>query len=487
MSFTSLTFFLFLILVFCLYWLIGKRRLQNILLVIASYTFYAWWDWRFCFLMLISSAVDFILGGVLAQTQNLRKRRLILGFSLMSNLGLLGFFKYFDFFLENLRTVTAQAGIQLSPLTLQVILPVGISFYTFQTLSYTIDIYRNHLKPTRNLIDYIAFVSFFPQLVAGPIERASHLLPQFLKPRQFNEEVARDGLRQMLVGLFKKMVLADNLAVIVDATYGNVSEQSGIPLLLATACFAFQIYYDFSGYSDIAIGTAKLFGIELMQNFAYPYFSQSVGEFWRRWHISLSTWFRDYVYIPLGGSRVQPLRKVRNVLVTFIISGFWHGASWTFGIWGALNGALLIPEMFGIKMSRRERSQIPGGEGLLPTPATLGRILTTFSLICITWVFFRSANVAEAFSILKKIVVDSVQPASYFSAFNIIASNIEYQQTLVVLAIFVGLEWLRRKHCHVLANLTFSRPGRWGVYTTALLTIMTWGTRTAGTFIYFQF
>ncbi len=488
MSFTSLTFILFLIFVFYTYWSIKKRQIQNLLLVFSSYIFYAWWDWRFCFLMLFSSLVDFILGLLLSSSEDSKKRTLILCISLISNLGLLGFFKYFNFFIDNLQLATNQIGIQLSPLTLQVILPVGISFYTFQTLSYTIDIYRKQLQPTRNLIDYVAFVSFFPQLVAGPIERASHLLPQFLSPRQFSDERARDGLRQMLVGFFKKMVLADNLAVIVDATYGNVSEQSGITLLLATACFAFQIYYDFSGYSDIAIGTAKLFGIELMQNFAYPYFSQSVGEFWRRWHISLSTWFRDYVYIPLGGSRVTASKKVRNVLITFIISGFWHGASWTFGLWGALNGALLIPEMFSrVSQSQGRRSHLPGGEGLLPTPAVLGRMFMTFFMICLTWVFFRSATVVEAFSILQKILVGLWQSDGYLATFNVLNSNVEYQQTLVLLIGFIGLEWLRRNHDHVLAKLEFHRIGRWGIYTTAMLAIMTWGTRTAGTFIYFQF
>ena len=487
MNFTSLTFLIFCILVFSLYWAVENRRLQNFLLVVSSYTFYGWWDWRFCFLMLISSSVDFALGLLMYQSEYLRQRKLILSMSIVANLGLLGFFKYANFFVDNLELIATQLGVQLSPFTLKVILPVGISFYTFQTLSYTIDIYRNQLQPTRSLIDYLAFVSFFPQLVAGPIERASHLLPQFLSPRQFNDQMARDGLRQMLVGFFKKMVLADNLAVIVDGTYGNVADQSGAALLMATVCFAFQIYYDFSGYSDIAIGTAKLFGIELMQNFAYPYFSQSVGEFWRRWHISLSTWFRDYVYIPLGGSRASTLGRMRNVLITFIISGFWHGAAWTFGIWGALNGAVLLLETSVGSRVQRVRSQTPGGEGLLPSLMILGRMLLTFLIICLTWVFFRSATLGEAFTILQKIAIDLWNLDSYRLAITAISSQAENQQTLILLVIFIGLEWLRRKHNHILAKIELLRLGRWGIYTATIFAIMTFGTRTAGTFIYFQF
>ncbi len=336
MNFTTLTFVLFCLLVFAVYWALRDRRWQNAFLLIMSYVFYGWWDWRFCGLMLLSSLIDFVISLRLDQTGSPRKRRALLSASLGCNLALLGTFKYYGFFVENLCAALTQLGLDLHLTTYQIVLPVGISFYTFQTLSYTIDVYRRQLEPTRSLIDYLAFVSFFPQLVAGPIERASHLLPQFASPRSFDPLIARDGLRLILWGMAKKILVADRLAIIVDQIYGSVGTAHGPLLAFGTVCFAFQIYCDFSAYSEIAKGTGQLFGIRLMRNFAYPYFSQSLGEFWRRWHISLSTWFRDYVYIPLGGSKVSAFRMRFNLLATFLISGFWHGAAWRFLVWGAI-------------------------------------------------------------------------------------------------------------------------------------------------------
>ena len=307
-TFASLTFFLFLPLVFALHWVQRNRTGQNVVLILASYLFYGWWDYRFCGLMLISSLVDFTMGRALSRTVSTNHRRLWLAISLVNNLGLLGFFKYFNFFRENFVQLTQQVGWQVNAGTLEIILPVGISFYTFQTLSYTIDVYRKRLEPTASLTQYLAFVSFFPQLVAGPIERATSLLPQLPHRRNFDETLSREGLRQILWGLIKKLILADRLAVIVDTYYGDPTPRTGPMLALGTICFAFQIYCDFSAYSDLAIGTARLFGIRLSRNFAYPYFAQSPSEFWRRWHISLSTWFRDYVYVPLGGNRTSPTR-----------------------------------------------------------------------------------------------------------------------------------------------------------------------------------
>ena len=341
MAFNSLIFAVFLLIAFVLYWSLPSKTtvIRNAFLLIASYIFYGWWDWRFLGLIALNSTVDYAIGLSLHQTQSSIKRKLLLGASLSINLGILGLFKYYDFFIISAIDILQTIGLQANVHTLAIILPVGISFYTFQTLSYTIDIYRDKIVPTKNCIAYFAFVSFFPQLVAGPIERASHLLPQFLERKKFNLDQAKDGLRQILWGLFKKTVIADNLAPYVDKIFSNYEVYSGPMLLLGTVYFSIQIYCDFSGYSDMAIGTARLFGFDLKRNFAYPYFSRDIGEFWRRWHISLSTWFRDYVYIPLGGNRTKTaFRHYVNLILTFTISGFWHGANWTFVIWGFLNG-----------------------------------------------------------------------------------------------------------------------------------------------------
>jgi len=336
MLFNSLDFALFLPIVFCLYWFVtaNNLRLQNLLIVIASYFFYGWWDWRFLSLILFSTTADYLIGLRLSIEETKKKRKLLLWLSILINIGFLGFFKYYNFFLENFQSAFLFFGKEISLGSLSIILPVGISFYTFQTLSYTIDIYKRKLTPCKDFIFFAAFVSFFPQLVAGPIERASNLLPQFYNKRKFDYYLAVDGLRQILIGFFKKVVIADNCAEFANLAFNDTINQSGIVLLFGAIFFAFQIYGDFSGYSDIAIGISKLFGFKLKQNFAFPYFSRDIAEFWRRWHISLSTWFRDYLYIPLGGSRGSNLMKIRNTFIIFIVSGFWHGANWTFIIWG---------------------------------------------------------------------------------------------------------------------------------------------------------
>lgn len=353
MTFTTLTFLVFLAIVFSLYWSVRSGAAQNKTLLLASYGFYSWWDWRFCFLMLASSLVDYELAKRIDQSSKQSHRRWLLRLSIVSNLGLLASFKYFNFFVENLIQVVNQIGWSPDLTTLSIILPLGISFYTFQTLGYTIDVYRKQLAPAKNVVDYLAFVSFFPQLVAGPIERASHMLPQFAIKRAFDQHAATDGVRQMLWGFFKKMVIADRLALAVNPVFDNPAGYSGPHLMMGTVFFAFQIYCDFSAYSDIAIGTAKLFNIRLSQNFAYPYFSQSIGEFWRRWHISLSYWFRDYVYIPLGGNRKGRVRYRVNLLLTFLLSGLWHGAAWNFVAWGGVNGLAVGLPIGGSRKQQR--------------------------------------------------------------------------------------------------------------------------------------
>lgn len=361
MLFNSVAFLIFLPLVFLFYWKVFPRnlRLQNFFVLVASYFFYGWWDWRFLLLISTSSLIDYISGIRIDESQEPSRKKFWLGVSLAVNIGLLSFFKYFDFFVDSFISSFSTFGIQLNRPTLEIILPVGISFYTFQTLSYTIDIYRQKLKPTKNALAFFAFVAFFPQLVAGPIERASHLLPQFLKPRKFNAEFATSGLRIMLWGFFKKIAVADNLAPLVDQVYSSPSEYQGLPVILAGVFFTIQVYCDFSGYSDIAIGCGRLFGFDLMTNFRTPFFSRNIAEFWNRWHISLSTWFRDYIYIPLGGNKVSAVKWTINILIVFGISGLWHGAKWTFVIWGILNALYLIIGRF----TEKQRLAISSGLG----------------------------------------------------------------------------------------------------------------------------
>ncbi|NNK81360.1 MAG: MBOAT family protein, partial [Flavobacteriales bacterium] len=404
MLFNSIEFAVFLPLVFFLYWFAcgRKRQVQNALLLISSYIFYGWWDWRFLSLIIFSSGLDFLIGIRLGKEKKDLKRRWLLLTSIFMNLGFLGFFKYYNFFAESFADAFTLFGSHLEVSRLNIILPVGISFYTFQTLSYTIDIYRRKLQPTNRVLSFFAFVSFFPQLVAGPIERASNLLPQFLNNREFDYRKAKDALRQILWGLFKKIVIADNCAVIVNEIFIDYSSQPASMLILGALLFAFQIYGDFSGYSDIAIGTARLFGFNLMQNFAFPYFSRDIAEFWRRWHISLSTWFRDYLYIPLGGSRGSTLIKVRNVLIIFLVSGFWHGANWTFIAWGGINALYFLPVLL-TKRNRKNTDTVAQGR-LLPSLTELFQMLITFVLTLIAWIFFRADSVSIAFQYIETMI-----------------------------------------------------------------------------------
>jgi alginate O-acetyltransferase complex protein AlgI len=417
MLFNSLEFLLFLPIVFAVYWILNKwidrgpgvLRAQNLLLLVSSYVFYGWWDWRFLTLIVFSTVVDYAVGLQIAaanarelapdapEKARSRSARLWLWVSLAVNLGLLGYFKYANFFIENWIEAWASVGVTMNPWSLKVILPVGISFYTFQTLSYSIDIYRRQLKPTRNLIEFAAFVSFFPQLVAGPIERASKLLPQIQQRRRFDYEEGVSGLRLILWGMFKKVVVADTCAIYVNDIFANYEQYSGPTLMLGAVYFAFQIYGDFSGYSDIAIGTARLFGIRLMTNFKTPYFSRDIAEFWRRWHISLSTWFRDYLYIPLGGSRAGKWKAVRNTFVIFLVSGFWHGANWTFIVWGLIHALLFLPLLLS-GSNRRNTRDIEG----FPSLRELAGMAWTFTAATVAWVFFRAENINEAIEFIGR-------------------------------------------------------------------------------------
>lgn len=395
MLFNSLEFLLFLPTVFVLYWFVFKNQLkaQNVLLLIASYIFYGWWDWRFLSLIIASTFLDYFVALSLKKNENPQRRKLLLGLSLFGNLGMLGFFKYYNFFVTSWIEAWSSVGITMEASTLKIILPVGISFYTFQTLSYTIDVYRKQMEPTTSFIDFAAFVTFFPQLVAGPIERASHLLPQFYKKRIFDYQNGVDGVKLIIWGMFKKVVVADNCAFFVNKIFENPESFSSGELFVGMVFFAFQIYGDFSGYSDIAIGLSKLFGFDLMVNFRFPYLSRDIAEFWRRWHISLSTWFRDYIYIPLGGSKGTQWLQIRNVMIIFLVSGFWHGANWTYVVWGLYHALLFLPLLlFNVNRSHL----ITKSYGWLD----FAKIGFTFFVVCIGWVFFRADSLSQAFEFL---------------------------------------------------------------------------------------
>ena len=479
MLFNSVEFFIYLPIVFLLYWFVTNRnlKLQNFLIVVASYFFYGWWDWRFLSLILFSTLVDYSVGLALKATEDNKKKKALLATSILVNLGFLGVFKYYNFFLDNLVTVFTFFGAHLSPSSLNIILPVGISFYTFQTLSYTIDVYKKKLEPTRDFIAFAAFVSFFPQLVAGPIERATNLLPQFYKKRVFDYSLAVDGLRQILWGLFKKVVIADNAAFYVNMIFEDYTSYSGSTLLLGGILFAFQIYGDFSGYSDIAIGTSRLFGFDLMQNFRYPYFSRDIAEFWRRWHISLSTWFRDYLYIPLGGSRGGTRMKIRNTIIIFVVSGFWHGANWTFIVWGALNALYFFPLMLSNR-NRVNTNQVAEGK-MVASFRELLQIGTTFLLTVIAWIFFRAKNIEEAFGYLFQMLSNRILSIPQLLPYKVLA----------LICILVGVEWIQRDKKH---GLEFNEKTkvpvffRWVIYVFLILMILLF-TGEQQQFIYFQF
>ena len=450
MSFISVSFLIFLPIAFCAYWTLWRhQRWQNLLLLAASYVFYGWWDWRFLILILITSASSYASGLLLEGT---RRRRWVLTANVVLNLGILAVFKYYGFFIENLRLLFPNIDAP----TLNIILPVGISFYTFQSLSYSIDVYRRQLKPTRDVIAFFAYIAFFPQLVAGPIERATHLLPQMLGQRRFRYDEATDGLRRILWGLFKKMVIADNCALAVNQIWADYTDMGGLTLVAGMLLFTFQIYGDFSGYSDIAIGTARLFGIRLMENFHLPYFSATMPEFWRRWHISLMTWFRDYLYIPMGGSREGTMKWMRNVLVVFLLSGLWHGANWTFVVWGLYNALLLILWRY------------------LP----MRSVLLTFLLTAIGWVIFRSTCLTEAADYLQRMT-------TMLCSFDF--GPITYgKRPLLWCLLLVVIEWLQRHRSHPLQIDTLPPAVRWAIYY-ALFFVVFFARGEEQAFIYFQF
>ena len=441
MVFNSLEFFIFLPVVFLLYWFVFNKRLlsQNILLLVASYVFYGLWDWRFLSLILLSTIVDYFVALKIHSLDHQTKRKLWLLVSVLFNVGLLGFFKYYNFFVDSWVDMVSILGYEIkSTWTLRVILPVGISFYTFQTMSYSFDVYYKKLQPTRDFLSFAAFVSFFPQLVAGPIERASNLLHQITNKRTYSYEQSVSGLKLILWGLFKKIVIADSLGPIVDDIFSNYASYPASTLVLGVSLFSFQVYGDFSGYSDIAIGTAKLFGIELMSNFKFPNFSRNVAEYWQRWHVSLSTWFRHYLYIPLGGSRVSKLKSVRNICIIFLVSGFWHGANWTFVFWGGFHALAFIP-VFLMGRNTIYKDSVVGEHTLFPTLTEIGQVLLTFGIVTFSRIFFRSESITDAFGFIEQIgshfYYETYQhPMGY--------RMIDY---FVLLALFVFYEYLIRK------------------------------------------
>jgi len=483
MLFNSINFAIFLPIVFILYWLVINKnlRLQNSLLLIASYFFYACWDWRFLFLLMFSTLLDYYTGLKMQNAESLNRKGFWFWLSITVNLGFLGVFKYYNFFAESFTETISHFGLQINPATLNIILPVGISFYTFHGLSYVIDIYKNRIKAERNFVDYAVFVSFFPLLVAGPIERATHLLPQIKKERIFNYSKAVDGLKQILWGLFKKIVIADNCAQFANQIFGNSTDYSGSTLVLGAVFFTFQIYGDFSGYSDIALGTARLFGIELLRNFAFPYFSRDIAEFWRRWHISLSSWFRDYLYIPLGGSKGGMWMIIRNTFIIFIVSGFWHGANWTFIAWGALNAIYFLPLL--VTKQNRNNLEIVAKGKLLPTFKELSQIAITFGLTVFAWIFFRAESVGHALSYISGIFSKSLFTIPKFP--DIKPAIV----TITILMFFVLIEWLGREQQYAIKKLgiNWKRPVRWAFYILLFFIFGMYMNTEETPFIYFQF
>lgn len=482
MLFNSINFAIFFPIVFLLYWFAtkGDLKLQNILLLIASYFFYASWDYRFLFLLVFSTLLDYYTGIKMHDAPNQRMRKFWFLLSICVNLGFLGIFKYFNFFASSFADALSLLGIKTNFWTLNVILPVGISFYTFHGLSYVLDIYNRKIKPERNIVDYSLFVSFFPLLVAGPIERATHLLPQIKQKRTFEYSKAIDGLRQILWGLFKKIVIADNCAVYANMAFNNSGDHSGSTLVLGALMFTFQIYCDFSGYSDIALGTARLLGIELLRNFAFPYFSRDIAEFWRRWHISLSSWFRDYLYIPLGGSKGGTWMKVRNTFIIFLVSGFWHGANWTFIFWGLLNALYIMPSIL-FNTNRNNLDTVAQGK-YFPSLKEFLSIVLTFCLTVFAWIFFRAESLHDAFSFLQGIF--STTLFSVPDQLNI--------DLIFILIAFIIIEWLQRTKVHAL-QFTLGSTTTLKYYSIILLNsiviwaILLWGVFGNKTFIYFQF
>ena len=484
MLFNSIQFAIFLPIVFILYWFVFDRfinkskhqlKIQNAFIIVASYVFYGWWDWRFLLLIAFTSFCSWGSGILIGKSASKEKAKRWMWLNIVVNLGILALFKYYDFFVTEFAQLF---HISTGGLLLRVILPVGISFYTFQAISYSIDVYKEKIEPTNDVIAFFAFVSFFPQLVAGHIERATNLLPQFLKKREFNYDTAVEGMRQILWGLFKKIVVADNCAVYVDQVFSTYQEQSGSTLLLAAIFFSIQIYCDFSGYSDIAIGTAKLFGIRLMRNFNLPYFSRDIAEFWRRWHISLTTWFRDYVYIPLGGSRGSKAKIIRNTFVIFLVSGLWHGANWTFIVWGAYHALLFLPLILTGK-NRKYMNRV-AEERLLPTIKETGQMLLTFLLAMIGWIIFRAERIGQAWEYVCRMLDHSLFSIPW------IYSSTYFSPMPFILLVLVFMEWIGRdKECPLQLE-GVHKIWQWLLYVLFVVLIFVFG-ESSESFIYFQF
>ncbi|MBW8049758.1 MAG: MBOAT family protein [Cytophagales bacterium] len=484
MLFNSLQFLIFLPAVIIIYFSIPYKW-RWLLLLIASYYFYMCWKVEYIILIIISTLIDFYAGIQMGKIKEKHKRRKYLYVSLLTNLGLLFGFKYFNFFSENVQQVFDYFNIFYNVPLFNVLLPVGISFYTFQTLSYTIDIYNGKAEPQTNLGIFALYVSFFPQLVAGPIERSQRLLPQFFQKFDFDYDRVKSGLLLMLWGFFKKLVIADSIARFVDTVYNNPEASDGITTLLATYFFGFQIYCDFSGYSDIAIGAALIMGYKLMENFRRPYFSQSIGEFWKRWHISLSTWFRDYFYIQLGGNRVVKWRWYYNLIVVFLVSGLWHGANWTFLIWGGLHGFYLVFSLMTLKVRNTFTSFI--GLDRIPALNRLISIFITFNLVMFAWIFFRSNSLSDALIIISNIAQTKIS----FSLFNqamLSFGRLDFLISIAAILLMEVIHIVQENKPNIRLRLS-NKPVllRWGIYTFLVMTIILFGKFGKQAFIYFQF
>ena len=483
MLFNSIEFIIFLLIIYSLYWFGFKdnRRKQNILLLIGSYIFYGWWDWRFVSLLLLSTLIDYSFGLLIHKIEDIKRRKLFLWLSIFNNLIILCIFKYYNFFAQSFQDLFEGMGFHVSPYLITVALPVGISFYTFHGMSYVFDIYNKKTTPTKAFVDYALFVSFFPLLVAGPIERATHLLPQICKPRIFNYTQSVHGLRLILWGLFKKIVIADSLASLVDRIFSNYDTMSGLSLILGAFFFAVQIYGDFSGYSDIARGTAKLFGFELLINFKFPYFSRDIAEFWRRWHISLSSWFRDYLYIPLGGSKQGVVKAVRNTFIIFLVSGFWHGANWTFIFWGGLHALYFMPLLL-LKRNRKNTGEIAPNSAL-PGFKEAINILLTFVIVCIAWIFFRANSINEAFNYIAGVFTHPLLNGAEVQLYK------TYLYLPLVFLPLIIVEWKSRNQediVHFFDSMNNSYV-RYATYFAVFFMIFMFGSFEETAFIYFQF
>lgn len=478
MLFNSFDFLLFLPIVFLLYWFVFKsRKIQNLFLVAASYVFYGWWDWRFLFLIAITSICSYASGILLERYEGRRKWQWMVSFANITlNLLILGVFKYYNFFMESFEGLFRSIGYQIDWVTLDVILPVGISFYTFQALSYTIDVYKKKLPATHDIVEFFAYICFFPQLVAGPIERATNLLPQFQHNRTFNYDRAVDGAKQILWGFVKKILIADRCAIIVDFYWNQYQEIPGLTLLILGVLFTFQIYCDFSGYSDIAIGCAKLFGIQLTKNFDNPYFSRSIPEFWRRWHISLMTWFRDYIYIPLGGSRCSKWKVIRNVFIVWGVSGLWHGADWTFVCWGLFHATLL--SFYIILGINSKYKHIVAFGHYLPNIREAMQMIVTFFLVVIGWIIFRSDSMSQASGFLQSICTNKFfNPSALYGL-----------KELILCFAFLTIEWWQRDKPFVLLMQGIkSQFVKWAICIGIAVFSYFYMADSISKFIYFQF